>query len=274
MLYFSLGDGGGAHDGLADTPPSHGPIGHGQNIETVFGSILRIDVNRRDPGLQYGIPRSNPFAGDTPGVDEIYAYGMRNPYRFSFDRGRCKYWHGKRLCGRRADLYVADVSQNLFEEVNLVKKGGNYGWVTAEGFHCFDPFEPRQPPALCTGTGPNGEPLLNPVAEYNHNDGTAVIGGFVYRGNRSRSLFGKYLFGDFTQGLFWLDADGVRSDIFEFRLGELDQPLDLFLLGFGEDERGELYVLTSENSGPSGETGQIWRVTVADVDDDSDKDDD
>ena len=154
-----------------------------------------------------------------------------------------------------------------------MKKGGNYGWVTAEGFHCFDPFAPNQLSASCPGTGPNDEPLLNPIAEYNHNDGTAVIGGFVYRSNRSRSLFGKYVFGDFTQGLFWLDADGVRSDIFKFRLGEHDEPLGLFLLGFGEDERGELYVLTSENSGPSGETGQIWRITVPD-DEDSDKDDD
>lgn len=267
LLYFSLGDGGGAHDGLQDVPPSHGPIGNGQNIETALGSMLRIDVNRRDPGLEYGIPRGNPFAGEAAGVDEIYAYGLRNPYRFSFDRGRRGDGRGYR--DRRADLYVADVGQALFEEINVVRKGGNYGWVTAEGFHCFDPFDPGVSPTSCAGTGPEGEPLLNPIAEYNHGDGTAVIGGFVYRGRRSSPLYGKYVFGDFTDGffpangrLFWLDADGVRSDIFEFRLSESDAPLGLYLLGFGEDERGELYALTSANLGPGGSTGQVWRIVT------------
>ena len=268
-LYFTLGDGGGAHDGLADVPPSHGPIGNGQNIETVLGSILRIDVNSRDPGLEYRIPRSNPFADDTPGADEIYAYGMRNPYRFSFDTGGASNRRGHGHHGRGSDLYLADVGQGLFEEVNLVRKGGNYGWVAAEGFHCFDPFDPENPPESCSGTGLNGEPLLNPVAEYNHGDGTAVIGGFVYRGRMFPTLQGKYVFGDFTLGfspangrLFWFDADGVRSDIFEFQITESDESLGLYLLGFGEDERGELYVLTSQNLGPSGDGGQVWRLTV------------
>lgn len=258
MLYFTLGDGGGAHDGLADVPPSHGPIGNGQNIETALGSILRINVNgRKDPGLEYSIPRSNPFAGPTAGVDEIYAYGMRNPYRFSFDKWR-------RGGGR---LFLADVGQNLFEEINIVQKGGNYGWVTVEGFHCFDPFNPTMTPSSCSGTGPNGEPLLNPIAEYNHGDGIAVIGGFVYRGQRSSPLFGKYVFGDFSRGfgapdgrLFWLDADGALSDIFEFQLGELNLPLGRFLLGFGEDEDGEIYVMTSGNLGPSGNMGEVFRL--------------
>jgi glucose/arabinose dehydrogenase len=132
FLYFSLGDGGGANDGLTDTPPSHGPIGHGQNIETPLGAILRIDVDGPpDPGLEYDIPGDNPFVG-APGVDEIYAYGMRNPYKFSFDDGP----------GGDGSLFVADVGQNLFEEVNIVEQGGNYGWVTKEGFSCFDPFNP------------------------------------------------------------------------------------------------------------------------------------
>ncbi|MCH8969500.1 MAG: PQQ-dependent sugar dehydrogenase, partial [Planctomycetes bacterium] len=115
FLYFTLGDGGGAHDGLADDPPSHGPIGNGQNIETALGAILRIDVDSppQDP-LPYAIPPDNPFVG-RPGVDEIYAYGMRNPYKFSFDDG----------LGGDGSLYVADVGQNLFEEVNIVVNGGN-----------------------------------------------------------------------------------------------------------------------------------------------------
>jgi glucose/arabinose dehydrogenase len=289
LLYFTLGDGGGAHDGLADTPPSHGPIGNGQNIETVLGSVLRIDVDGRDPGLEYGIPRDNPFAGDTPGADEIYAYGLRNPYRFSFDAGDgSKKGKGKKGKGKKgkgsspsADLYVADVGQGLFEEVNVVQKGGNYGWVLAEGFHCFDPFNPTTPPTSCGGTGPHGEPLLNPVAEYNHGDGLAVVGGIVYRGKQFSSLVGKYVFGDFSRAffpadgrLFWLDADGARSDIFEFRITEFDVPLGLYLFGFGEDEKGEIYVLTSQNLGPSGEGGQVWRLTVPDDDPDDDEGDD
>jgi glucose/arabinose dehydrogenase len=272
LLYFTLGDGGGAHDGLADTPPSHGPIGNGQNIETVLGSILRIDVESMpDPGLEYAIPAGNPFAGATPGVGEIYAYGMRNPYRFSFDDKR----------GRHGRLFLADVGQNVFEEINIIQKGGNYGWVVVEGFHCFDPFNPITPPLSCLGTGPNGEPLLNPIAEYNHNDGLAVIGGFVYRGNKSSQLFGKYVFGDFTRSffpadgrLFWLDADGAQSDIFEFQIGELDMPLERYLFGFGEDEDGELYVLTSMNLGPSGMTGEVFRLLAPDDDGDSDSDSD
>ncbi len=258
FLYFTLGDGGGAHDGLADMPPSHGPIGHGQNIETALGSVLRIDVDAAPaPGLPYAIPPGNPFAGPTPGADEIYAYGMRNPYRFSFDDGP----------GGDGRLFVADVGQGLYEEVNIVRKGGNYGWVTLEGFHCFDPLAPASPPAICPGTGPQGEPLRRPVAEYSHADGIAVVGGFVYRGSASPALYGKYVFGDFSRGfvpgrgrLFWLDADGALSDIFEFRIGESNEPLNLYLLGFGEDEQGELYVLTSMNLGPSGSTGQVWRL--------------
>ena len=265
-LYFSLGDGGGAHDGLADTPPSHGPFGNGQNIETALGSILRIDVDHRDSGLEYSIPDDNPFAGATPGVDEIYAYGMRNPYRFSFDsrtRGESDS-HNNKGDGK---LIVADVGQGLFEEINYVVKGGNYGWVIAEGFHCFDPFNPSNPPLSCNGTGLNGEPLLNPVAEYNHNDGIAVIGGFVYQGEHSGVLQGKYVFGDFTRTffpadgrLFWLDTEGVPTDIFEFQIGEFDMPLGRYLFGFGEDEDGELYVLTSMNLGPSGFTGEVFRL--------------
>ena len=257
FLYFSLGDGGGAHDGLADTPPSHGPVGNGLNNTTNLGTILRIDV---DQGSPYGIPPDNPFAGGgcADGCDEIYAYGMRNPYRFSFDRED----------GR---LFLGEVGQGLYEEINIVQKGGNYGWVTTEGFHCFDPLNSGSPPSTCSGVGLNGEPLLNPVAEYSHLDGIAVIGGFVYRGSRSPELSGKYIFGDFSRTfipadgrLFWLDADGSPSDIFEFRVESPNDPLDRYLLGFGEDESGEIYVLTSRNLGPdpSTTTGEVFRIVT------------
>lgn len=254
FLYLTLGDGGGADDGLADTPPSHGPIGNGQDIFTTLGSILRIDI---DGGAPYAIPPDNPFVGIS-GADEIYAYGFRNPYRFSFDRDT----------GR---LFLADVGQNLFEEIDIVEKGGNYGWVIREGLHCFDPFDPTHPPASCSTTGPYGEPLIDPVAEYDHDDGIAVVGGFVYRGTRFRELSGKYVFGDFSRGfvpgngrLFYLDADGDFSSLFELRLGNDDEPLGLYLLGLGEDEDGELYVATSESLGPTGDSGKVHRVVRLD----------
>ena len=249
FLYFSLGDGGGAHDGLADVPPSHGPIGNGQDIFTTLGSILRIDV---DGGAPYTVPPDNPFVGQ-PGEDEIYAYGLRNPYRFSFDRADGK-------------LYLADVGQNLFEEINIVEKGGNYGWVIREGFNCFDPFNPLDPPDSCASTGPLGEPLLDPIAEYDHGDGIAVIGGFVYRGKISK-LKGHYVFGDFsrtfvpgTGRLFYIDTDGSLSDIFEFLIAPTNAPLNRYLFGFAEDEDGEVYVLTSGNLAPVGDTGQVHRI--------------
>jgi glucose/arabinose dehydrogenase len=126
FLYFTLGDGGGAHDGLADDPPSHGPIGNAQNIETPLGAILRINVDAPTQASEtaYTIPPTNPFVGQ-PGLDEIYAYGLRNPFKFSFDDGP----------GGDGKLYLGDVGQNLFEEVNIIERGGNYGWVIREGLH-------------------------------------------------------------------------------------------------------------------------------------------
>ncbi len=267
FLYFTLGDGGGAHDGLADDPPSHGPIGNGQNIETALGSILRIDVDSppQNP-LPYAIPPDNPFVG-LPGVDEIYAYGMRNPYKFSFDDGP----------GGDGSLYVADVGQNLFEEVNIVVNGGNYGWVIREGFHCFDPFNPLDPPNDCADTGPLGEPLLDPIAEYSHPDsgfdpegGITVIGGFVYRGSRSPGLVGKYVFGDFAQqfvvpsgSLFFLvEPLPGEFEIRQFQIGPDDVPYGLFLKGFGEGEDGEVYACGSTALAPVGDTGVVQRIVT------------
>jgi len=242
FFYFSLGDGGGAHDGLADNPPSHGSIGNGQNINAALGKVLRINV---DAGTPYSIPSDNPFVGKT-GLDEIYAYGFRNPYRFSFD-----------LKGTK-ELWVADVGQNLFEEIDVVVKGGNYGWVIREGKHCFDPFNPTIPPVSCPSSG-----LTDPVAEYDHSDGIAVIGGYVYRGKLHSELWGKYIFGEFSRDfgptgrLIYIAVSGDRSKILEF---QLDQPLGLFVKGLGEDESGEIYLLTSTALGPSGSGGQVYKI--------------
>jgi glucose/arabinose dehydrogenase len=255
FLYFGLGDGGGAHDGLADAPPSHGPIGNGQNIETALGAILRIDVDSTPaPGLAYAIP-DNPFATGA-GADEIYAYGFRNPYRFSFDDGP----------GGGDALFVADVGQNLFEEIDIVTRGGNYGWVIREGFSCFDPFNPNTPPATCPDTGPLGEPLIDPIANYAHTDGgIAVVGGFVYRGSSSPGLLGKYLFGDFSTAFFAPDGrlfylEESDPTIRELQIGDDDVPYGLFVKGFGEDEDGELYVCGSADLGPTGSSGVVQRI--------------
>jgi glucose/arabinose dehydrogenase len=261
FLYFSLGDGGGAHDGLADIPPSHGPTGHGQNIETALGSVLRLDVDSppQEP-LPYAIPADNPFVG-VDGLDEIFAYGFRNPFKFSFDDGP----------GGSGALYLGDVGQNLFEEVDIVFNGGNYGWVIKEGTHCFDPFSPLDPPDDCPDTGPLGEPLVDPIVDYDHDTGgITVIGGFVYRGEQSPGLVGRYVFGDFSAEffnpsgrLYYLDEPEPGTvEILEFRNGFDDDPYGLFLKGFGEDEDGEVYACGSTALAPFGDTGIVERLVV------------
>lgn len=246
-LYFSLGDGGGAHDGLADDPPSHGPDGNGQNIETALGSLLRIDIDGSPP---YEVPADNPFVGVT-GLDEIYAYGFRNPYRFSFDDAP----------GGTNELWLADVGQARIEEIDIVDMGMNYGWVIKEGSDCFDPFNPSTPPASCNDAG-----LIDPVAEYTHEDGLAVVGGFVYRGSQFPELVGKYVFGDFSRDfgptgrLFYLDSEGDRSEILEFMITGADVPLGLVLKGIGKGEDGELYALVGSTAAPTGTSGQVLRI--------------
>jgi hypothetical protein len=136
--------------------------------------------------------------------------------------------------------------------------------VIREGAHYFDPFDPTNPPATGPATGPNGEPLIDPVAEYDHNDGVAVIGGFVYRGSLFPQLQGKYIFGDWTAGtggrIFYLSADGDLSQIFEFQLDDAVSPLG-FILGFGEDDNGELFVMTSATPGPGAPDGLVFHIT-------------
>lgn len=249
LLYFSLGDGGGGRDGMQHSPPTHGPIGHGQSIEVFWGKVHRIDV---DSGSPYAIPSDNPFA-NTDGLDEIYAYGFRNPYRFSFDSRP----------GGDGRLILADVGERGFEEIDFVEAGGNYGWVIKEGLHCFDPLNPNTPLASCNESG-----LIDPIAEYARSEGgISVIGGFVYRGSRSPRLFGKYVFGDFFKApsgrLYYLNEPftGV-FEIKEFTIAPGNRQYGLFLKGFGQDENGEIYACGSSSGGPSGAGGLVQRIVA------------
>ncbi len=207
-LYIGLGDGGSQGD----------PSGNGQNVRTLLGKILRIDVDRPAPGLAYGIPPDNPFAGPgaPPGArTEIWAYGLRNPWRFSFDRATGQLW-------------AADVGQNRREEIDLIRRGGNYGWNIMEGSACFRP-----------STACNQEGLELPVLDYGHELGCSVTGGYVYRGSRLPWLVGAYVYADFCSGRMWaLRYEGGRvteqREIAQTRLG---------ISSFGEDASGELYIL-------------------------------
>jgi len=237
-LYIGLGDGGGAGD-------QHGTIGNGQDINTSLGSILRIDV---DSGSPYTIPSDNPFVGK-PGLDEIYAYGFRNPYRFSFDY----------LTSR---LIVADVGQDEWEELDIVSNGGNYGWRIMEGNHFYDPN-------LANLLGIDIETLEKPINEYSHTVGKSIIGGYVYRGDESSSLYGKYVFGDWSSSfilprgkLYYLEE--TQPDIwqrYEFQF-EDNKPLKRFILGFGVDDQGEIYVLTTRTPGSLLKSGEAWHIKI------------
>ncbi|MBI2867360.1 MAG: PQQ-dependent sugar dehydrogenase [Chloroflexi bacterium] len=216
MLYLGLGDGGSARD----------PSGNGQNLSTLLGSLLRIDVRNASAQQPYAIPPDNPFVGRAGARAEIWAYGLRNPWRFSFDKATGQLW-------------VADVGQDRYEEINVVRQGGNYGWNVMEGAHCFP--ETRS----CDRSG-----LALPVFEYDHSRGCSITGGYVYRGKRLPTLQGAYIYSDYCSGRVWaLRHDGAR--VTEQR--ELvDSPNQIS--SFGEDADGELYLLSFGD-------GRIYRLT-------------
>jgi glucose/arabinose dehydrogenase len=244
FLYVALGDGGGGND----------PMNNGQNTAMLLGKILRIDVNGRttlhvantETNLPYAIPADNPFSHEEDLYEhsvrkEIWALGLRNPWRFSFDP-------------ETGDLWCADVGQDKWEEINLIMKGGNYGWCVREGTHHFKP-------------GPEGAHYIDPVMEYPHNPsltneakfpdhsiGMCVIGGYVYRGKKFPALRGVYIYGDYVLGTIW----GFR-----YRDGKvvehstlLKQPKNI--TSFAQDADGELYALTFD--------GKIFSIEVPDAD--------
>jgi glucose/arabinose dehydrogenase len=217
FLYIGLGDGGGQNDRYRN----------GQNRRALLGKLLRVDVDRGDP---YAIPPDNPFVGDPDARPEIWAYGLRNPWRFSFDRAT-------------DDLYIGDVGQNRYEWVHFQpagdRGGRNYGWPIVEGDHCLQ------------GEGCDRAGLTPPVAEYPHSQGCSITGGYVYRGARYPLLFGVYLFGDFCSGRLWaLTRDGAGA----WATSEM-LDTEVNLSSFGEDEAGEVYLTDLSR-------GIVYRLTA------------
>ena len=208
-LYIGLGDGGRGGD----------PMLNGQNTATLLGSLLRIDVSNLGGRFSYRIPGDNPLSSVAGAKPEIWAYGFRNPWRFSFDR-------------ETGDLWLGDVGQNLWEEINLVKKGRNYGWNVMEGTHCFRPRN---------GCNETGSEL--PIVEYSSSQGCSVIGGYVYRGTRLPSLFGAYLYGDFCRGTVW----GLRRDGQTVTEHIVLAKVDAQITSFGEDQSRNVYILTRDD---------------------------
>jgi glucose/arabinose dehydrogenase len=240
FLYFGTGDGGGSNDagsgGASSNVDGHtNSIGNGQDLTVPLGKIMRIDPLRVDPnGInstngKYAIPSSNPFATDATGkIKEVYAYGVRNPFRMSFDSATGKLWLG-------------DVGQSAREEVDNIANGGNYGWPFREGF-------------IANGAGrtlPVGFTSTDPIADYTHSDGIAIMGGFVYHGSLIPSLQGKYIFGDLggasgaTGRLFYMDTSGGTISELKYQ-GGVTPSSNLY--GFGQNDAGELYAFFSNGN--------------------------
>ncbi|MEM9029801.1 MAG: PQQ-dependent sugar dehydrogenase [Pseudomonadota bacterium] len=254
MLYISTGDGGYANDwGIGHNVTE----GNGQDMTSLLGKILRVDVNT-DGKAPYKVPSDNPFVGNRNAAPEIWAYGLRNPWRCSFDM-------------KGGDLFCADVQQNSFEEVNIVTKGGNFGWRKMEATKCFDYTKPDDHPAECDKAG-----LVMPVMEYDNCTakpknckGISVTGGYIYRGQH-KAWDGKYIFGDWSKSFGAMDgqifvgskgSDGKWSmETAEVTGVEGNTP---YILAFAQDEAGEVYALTSITTGPVGSLDTIYKIVPA-----------
>lgn len=263
LLYIALGDGGGGND----SGPGHSEGGNGQDITNLLGAILRIDpLGKQGAKSDYGpysIPSDNPFVGKT-GKDEIFAYGLRNPYRISIDH-------------KTGMIIAGDVGQEDIEEINIIKKGANYGWPVKEGEFYFVP--PQGGKKAQVSTEPikplsENQKFIDPVAAYDHDDGISIIGGFVYRGKNLPQLKGKYVFGEWTMidkslpknqrskpnGRI-LVADLDKGTIHEIMVGKAGKRLGEIVTGMGEDENGELDVLTNDKRAPLGDGGKVYLIT-------------
>ncbi|TGK17499.1 glucose dehydrogenase [Leptospira fluminis] len=202
-LYIGFGDGGAAND----------PLLQGQNPSTYLGSLIRIEPNPESSGPPYRIPKDNPFLNKPGFLPEVWAYGLRNPWRFSFDR-------------KTGELYLADVGQNEFEEIDLIVKGGNYGWSIKEGFHCFRNNRDCRKPGI-----------MDPIYEYDHKTGQSITGGYVYRGEQLPILEGKYIFADFVSGKIWALQKNPQGKTNVREIANLGMSISTF----GQDASGEIY---------------------------------
>lgn len=270
-LYVPLGDGGGANDigfGHVDDWYETNDGGNAQNIEeNLLGKIIRIDVDNRSPQDygEYGIPEDNPFVG-ADGRDEIWAYGLRNPYHISFDTGG------------EERLFAVDAGQELWEEVNIIERGANYGWNVKEGAHCFTPDQLLSENGDCPEQDGYGNALTDPAIEFPNTKnpqadglGLVVVGGQVYRGEALPQLDGAYIFGVWTSahdtpaGKLYAGVEN-RDGSWELREVTVDGReggnLGEYLLALGRDESGEVYALTAMENGPVGESGKVYRISA------------
>ena len=268
-LYISMGEGGGAH-GVGEViydaleVPEAGNVWDllAQDLSTLYGKILRIDVDAGWPG--YGVPDGNPFVG-RDGRDEIWAWGFRNHYRMAFDPAGDH------------DLFVAAVGEALWEAIYQVDAPGNYGWPIREGSRCYDRQSPLDPPGTCPDVGPEGWRIHDPIVEYGNMNllqegatpdveptGTAVVGVHVYRGDAIPELYGKLVFADYSEDPTTpsgqllvaappreIGAEWPWEQVFRF---------DARILSLGQDADGEIYILTREEFGPVGDTGKVYRL--------------
>jgi glucose/arabinose dehydrogenase len=263
-LYAAVGDGGAGNE--KDEPghsQGHLPGGNAQSLDVLLGKILRIDVSK--PGV-LSVPSDNPFPSKSHGV--IYAWGMRNPWRITFDR-------------ETHELYAADIGQDLYEEVDVIKKGHNYGWPVREGFHCFNQEDGRAEPEDCARVAKDGTPFTDPIFEYKsyrsfqHDPGAlgiSISGGYVYRGKAIPALVGRYVFADWSRNM--AVADGVlyvatrlspkgKAWALEKLTPESHPgPLRFTIPGFGEDSEGELYVFSNATSQLIGKSGKVWKIVA------------
>jgi glucose/arabinose dehydrogenase len=273
-LYVPTGDGGDADDtGLGHVEDWYDANegGNGQDVtQNLMGGVLRIDVDNEGEDLPYAIPEDNPFAeggefADYEGLSEYYAWGLRNPWKASFNDG---------------DFHVATNGQNLFEAVYNVENGGNYSWNVKEATHCFSTESPNEPPEDCPDSTPDdvrgGEPLLDPVIEYPHTDegrgvGVSVIGGYMYNNDAISELTGKYVFGDYSRtgadpaGRVFAatpsESEGELWSLEEVQIqGSPNGQLNKYILSFGRDNDGNVYVLGNDTGVITGETGAVYRL--------------
>lgn len=250
MLYISTGDGGYANDwGIGHDVV----MGNGQDPSSLHGKILRVDVDSEQQ--PYGIPEDNPFVDDPQAAPEVWAMGLRNPWRCSFDMGG------------ENELFCADVGQNAYEEVDIVRAGENYGWRVKEGTHCFDYVNPNSHPETCDDAG-----LVGPIVEYQNCNvfpdckGLSVTGGYVYRG-QNPDWDGLYFFGDWSrrfdrrEGSLFVarpgeDGNWSMEDVTVRNMPEFND----YVLGFGQDNDGEIYVTASKTTGPNGGLDTVYKI--------------